>query len=138
MRLTHRLLRALVLSTTLVFACGDSEEGIPGGNNTLIQVDAPTPDDFEHASMGIRITCTGDFALEMELEVKSRDASQTFWEGVFNLPIGACVVTLVLSCADEIVCIGSQEITIQEGDNLYEGVVLTCPLSIGTFDSCLP
>ena len=139
-----RFLMAFVLSSVLMFGCGDGEEGIAGGN-TLIRVDAPIPHDFVPVSMGIRISCdgtwvvpeqdTGEFDFETELELTSGDGSAAFWDGVFDLPLGECAFTLGLSCADEIVCIGSQGITIRKGDN-YEDVVLVCPLSIGAFDAC--
>jgi hypothetical protein len=79
---------------------------------------------------------TGDFDFETELELKSGDDGHAFWEGVFDLPVGECTFTLGLSCAEEIVCIGSQGITIEAGDNVYDDVVLVCSLSIGLFDAC--
>lgn len=141
------LLLACLLGTTPLSGCGDGSEGaIPAGKNTLIRVDAPSPDDFEQARMGIRITCngtpgvpdqgTGEFDFETELEPKNGDSGQSFWQGAFDLPVGECTFTFNLSCAWQPVCIGSQSLTIVDGDNIFLDVVLVCPLSIGTFDAC--
>lgn len=141
-----RLVAISLACITLGVGCGGGEEGLSGGN-TRIRVDAPLPESTQ-PSMGIRISCngalevpdqdTGDFDFETELELKSGDKGQSFWEGVFDLPLGECVFTLGLHCSEELVCVGSQSITIEEGDNIFDDVVLVCPLSIGAFDPCYP
>lgn len=142
-----RLRLACLLSATLMFGCGnDSEPAIPDGKNTLIRVDAPGPE-MNEARMGILISCndtvvvpaqpSGDFFdFETELELMSSNGSMSLWEGAFNLPVGECVFTLGFHCAGELVCMGSQTMTIEDGDNIYD-VVLVCSLPIGSrFDAC--
>lgn len=137
----------LLACISLSSGCGDDGEPvIPDGKNTLIRVDAPGPE-IPEARLGIRISCdgtvvvpsqpSGDFDFETELELTSSNGTMLSWEGAFNLPVGECMTTLGLDCAGELVCTGSETITIEDGDNIHD-LVLVCPASVGAFDACYP
>lgn len=145
-RVAATVLVPMAVCFVLAVGCGGEDGGISGGN-TLIRVDAPLPGATD-VSMGVRISCDGvlevpehepdplDF--RAELERKENDDSEPQWQGIFDLPVGECTFTLALQCDDEIVCIGSQTMTIEDGDNIYD-VVLVCALSIGGgIDRCYP
>jgi len=132
---------------SLSSGCGnDSEPVIPDGKNTLIRVHAPGPE-IPEARLGIRISCDGtvvvpsqpsaDFDFEAGLDLTSSNGTMLSWEGAFNLPVGECVTTLGLDCAGERVCTDSEAMTIEDGDNIHD-LVLVCPASIGAFEACYP
>ena len=56
------------------------------------------------------------------------------WQAVMDLPPGNCTVTLSVYEQDEIVCVGSQTLAINEDATTKYDIVLVCSLSIDTPD----
>lgn len=120
---------------------GVCEAGALG--NTLIRVDTLSPGS-ELARMDIGISCDLDAEppgqappdavhTSGELELTTGEGGESFWEGVFDLPIGACTLTLRVSCDGEVVCVGSVTSTILEGENILD-VILPCSTGAAVCD----
>ena len=107
-------------------------ESAPFGNTTL-RVDT-VYGDLELARMDADFGCytetdpsdqaSPDVYVSGGLELESGNDSETMWEGVFDLPLGVCTLTLRLACNGEVLCLGSQNVTI-EADTILD-VVLPC------------
>ncbi len=104
----------------------------PFGNTTL-RVDT-VYGDLELARMDADFGCytetepsdqaTPDVYVSGALELESGNDSETMWQGVFDLPLGVCTLTLRLACNGEVLCLGSQNVTI-EADTVLD-LVLPC------------
>lgn len=101
--------------------------------NTTVRVDT-VYGDLELASMDADFGCytetdprnqlPPDIYISGGLELQSNDDGESLWEGVFDLPLGVCTLTLRLTCNGEVLCLGSQNVGI-EADTVLD-VVLPC------------
>ena len=150
----------LFLCTALVAACtSDTSQGATG--NTELNLDIVNPGGtsgelgFTVDRVDYRITCAGsppgtypipdaDTSGTDYNYSDSVDISGAFevvdtrvppvWQAVMDLPPGNCTVTLSVYEQDEIVCVGSQTLAINEDATTKYDIVLVCSLSIDTPD----
>ena len=157
MRISIHVL-ALLCATTL-FACDAGTEPGPAGN-TELNLDIVNPGGDTGAGFSIdrvdyRITCAGsppgtydippadtngtDYNYDDSVDISgafetvdTRDPP--VWQAVMDLPPGDCTITLSVYEDDEIVCVGSQTLTINEDATTKYDIVLVCSLSIDAPD----
>ncbi len=150
----------VLLSVALVAACtSDTSEGVTG--NTELNLDIVNPGGtsgelgFTVDRVDYRITCAGNTPGSYPIPdadtsgtdynySDSVDISGAFevvdtrvppvWQAVMDLPPGNCTVTLSVYEQDEIVCVGSQTLAINEDATTKYDIVLVCSLSIDTPD----
>ena len=148
-----------LLSALLAVACnGGVETGSAG--NTELNLDIVNPGGDTGAGFSIdrvdyRITCAGsppgtydiapadtagtDYNYDDSVDISgafetvdTRDPP--VWQAVMDLPPGNCTITLSVYEDDEIVCVGSQTLAINEDATTKYDIVLVCSLSIDTPD----
>jgi hypothetical protein len=154
MKLSFNLLALLCL--VLAAACTSGTEGGPTGN-TELNLDIVNPGGtsgelgFSIDRVDYRITCAGNPSGSYPIPDAdtsgtdynyddSVDISGAFevvdtrvppvWQAIMDLPPGICTITLSVWDDDEVVCIGSQTLTINEDATTKYDIVLVCSLSI--------
>lgn len=151
---------ALALSCLLAAsACNGGAEPGPTGNTELnLEIVNPGGDTgagFSIDRVDYRITCAGsppgtydippadtsgtDYAYDDSVDISgafetvdTRDPP--VWQAVMDLPPGNCTITLSVYEDDELVCVGSQTLAINEDATTKYDIVLVCSLSIDTPD----
>ncbi len=155
----HRFAALLAaLGLVLASACTSGTEGTAG--NTELNLDIINPGGDTGAGFSIdrvdyRITCAGnapgsypiapadtagtdynyDDAVDISGAFETVDTRDPpVWQAVMDLPPGLCTITLSVYEDDEIVCVGSQTLAINEDLTTKYDIVLVCSLSIDTPD----
>ena len=140
----------------IVSACTASSEAGPTGN-TELNLDIVNPGGtsgelaFSVDRVDYRITCAGsppgsypipdadtsgtDYAYDDSVDISGAfelvdTRNPPVWQAVMDLPPGNCTVTLSVYEDDEVVCVGSQTLAINEDATSKYDIVLVCSLSI--------
>lgn len=155
MKFSVRVVASLCLA--LVVACASGTDGSGPTGNTELNLDIVNPGGtsselgFSVDRVDYRITCAGnppgsypipdaDTSGSLYNYDDSVDISGAFevvdtrvppvWQAVMDLPPGDCTITLSVYEDDEIVCVGSQTLTILEDGTTKYDIVLVCSLSV--------
>ncbi len=148
-----------LLCIALVAACtNDAVEAVP----TEVNLDIVHPSGsgalgFEIDRVDYRVTCAGTAPGTFPIPPTSTggdpdyddsvDVSGSFeivdtrtppiWQATMGLPPGDCTMTMSVWDGDEIVCVGSETLTIVEGSAFKFDIVLVCSLSVDMPDGSL-
>ena len=145
-----------LVSTMLVVACTSGTEG-PSAGNTELNLDIVNPGGtsgelgFSIDRVDYRITCAGsppgsypipdadtvgnDYNYDDSVDISGAfevvdTRTPPVWQAVMDLPPGDCTITLSVYEDDELVCVGSQTLAINEDGTTKYDIVLVCSLSI--------